>query len=382
MEIYLVGGAVRDKLLGLPVTERDWVVVGAQTKELLALGYRKVGKDFPVFLHPKSHEEYALARTERKTAPGYHGFEFETAEVSLEDDLKRRDLTINAIAQDHNGLIIDPYAGQHDLKNHILRHISPAFSEDPVRVLRVARLAAQLGKFNFTVAAETQKLMQQMVEQGEVDALVPERVWQELHKALNTGHASLFFSLLNNCGALQRLFPEWSKTLFQLHVYPQNPASNINLIALDVSRNKKLSVQISFALLCHNLSALQIQQLCSDYRIPNDFRELAVQLSQNYQTLLNPAPLDALTLLKLLTTTDAFRRPERFSALLESVKVMAEVLQLDHNKHHDLFTQSLQTCSMINVRQLDPEKKMNGQQIAATLKQARLSALKNLLRIN
>ena len=209
MKIYLVGGAVRDLLLHYPFKERDWVVVSADAQQMLDLGYQQVGKDFPVFLHPRTKEEYALARTERKTAAGYTGFEVHaTPDVSLEEDLMRRDLTINAIAQDEQGNIIDPYHGQNDIKNKLLRHVSPAFSEDPVRILRVARFAARYAHLGFTVAPETMQLMTSMVNNGEVDALVAERIWQEMYKALNERNPEVFLTTLRECGALKKILPE------------------------------------------------------------------------------------------------------------------------------------------------------------------------------
>src|SRR5580692_2363603 len=207
MQVYLVGGAVRDALLGLPVKERDWVVVGGTRDELLAQKFREVGRDFPVFLHPESHEEYALARLERKVSPGYRGFAVEFGpEVTLEEDLARRDLTINAIAQSGDGSLLDPYGGRHDLKARLLRHVSPAFVEDPVRILRVARFAARFAPLGFRVAPETAALMRSMVERGEAAALVPERVWQETEKALRESAASVFFQVLRECGALQAIY--------------------------------------------------------------------------------------------------------------------------------------------------------------------------------
>ena len=209
METYLVGGCVRDDLLGRPSKDRDWVVVGSNPDEMLAAGYKSVGKDFPVFLHPKSKEEYALARTERKTAPGYAGFSFHAdADVTLEQDLSRRDLTINALARDEQGNIIDPYRGQQDIKDKILRHVSPAFAEDPVRILRIARFAARFAELGFTIADETMSLMQNMVKSGEVDALVSERVWQETERALGENTPARYFQVLRDCGALVRIFPE------------------------------------------------------------------------------------------------------------------------------------------------------------------------------
>src|SRR5271155_1361932 len=209
MQVYLVGGAVRDALLGLPVKERDWVVVGGTREELLKMNYREVGRDFPVFLHPESHEEHALARLERKVAPGYGGFTVEFGpEVTLEEDLARRDLTINAIAQSSDGTLLDPHGGQRDLEARVLRHVSPAFVEDPVRVLRIARFAARFAPLGFTVAPETMALMRAMVERGEVDALVAERVWLETEKALRESAASVFFQVLRECGALKVVYPE------------------------------------------------------------------------------------------------------------------------------------------------------------------------------
>ncbi len=209
MKSYLVGGAVRDQLLGLPITERDWVVLGETPDSMLSQGFRQVGKDFPVFLHPKSQEEYALARTERKTAPGYTGFILHaTPEVTLEEDLLRRDLTINAIAMAPDGQLIDPFGGQQDLNNRVFRHISPAFSEDPVRILRIARFAARFKHLGFTIAKETQALMADMVKSGEVDALVPERIWAELFKALKEPSPAAFFHTLRACNALERIIPE------------------------------------------------------------------------------------------------------------------------------------------------------------------------------
>ncbi|MDH3948278.1 MAG: multifunctional CCA addition/repair protein, partial [Gammaproteobacteria bacterium] len=220
MQIYKVGGCVRDELLGLPVKDRDWVVVGTTPQEMLDAGYKPVGKDFPVFLHPETHEEYALARTERKTAPGYTGFAFHAAaDVTLEEDLLRRDLTINAMAETPAGELIDPYHGRDDLQHRLLRHVSPAFVEDPVRILRVARFAARLAEFDFQVAEETMRLMREMVSNGEVDALVPERVWQETVRALSEAVPTRFFEVLRECGALAKLFPE----LEQLYGVPQPP---------------------------------------------------------------------------------------------------------------------------------------------------------------
>ena len=257
MEIYLVGGAVRDAMLGRTVTERDWVVVGAHPDDLESQGYQRVGREFPVFLHPKTHEEYALARLERKTRPGYRGFDTEfSPSVTLEDDLKRRDLTINAMAQDAHGTLIDPYGGVRDLNSRILRHVSPAFAEDPVRILRIARFAARYAPLGFTVALETQQLMRAMVDSGEVNALVAERVWVETAKALAEPSPRMFFEVLRDCGALAVIFPE----LAQLDGIPQperwHPEIDTGLhvrMVLDAAAQLSSSARVRFAALTHDL---------------------------------------------------------------------------------------------------------------------------------
>jgi tRNA nucleotidyltransferase (CCA-adding enzyme) len=301
MKTYLVGGAVRDQLLGLPVKEKDWVVVGATVSDMLNAGFRQVGKDFPVFLHPKTAEEYALARTERKVSRGYTGFVFDTSPaVTLEEDLKRRDLTINAMAQTPSGEIIDPYHGQVDLQKKILRHVSAAFAEDPVRILRVARFNA---RFSFDVAPDTLLLMQKMVAQGEVDALIAERVWKELERALLEQHPEKFFTVLADCNALTILFPE---------IIP----AGTGLIALKQAVKISNHPQIRFAALLHTLSENEIKAFCHRYRVPTDYREIAILVAKylsHYQSAKN---LIADDLLNLLLATDAFRRPDRFNYFL------------------------------------------------------------------
>ncbi|MDT8404178.1 multifunctional CCA addition/repair protein [Sulfuriflexus sp.] len=339
MKIYLVGGAVRDKLLGLEPRERDWVVVGGIPDELLARGYRPVGKDFPVFLHPETHEEYALARTERKTGPGYTGFACHAApDVTLEEDLARRDLTINAIAEDENGELIDPFHGREDLKKGLLRHVSPAFVEDPVRILRIARFAARFAHYGFKVAHGTNALMREMVENGEVDALVPERVWKELERSLGEDRPTAFFKVLRGCGALTRLFPE----IDALYGVPQpeqhHPEIDTGVhVMMVVEQACRLSddPRVRFAALTHDLgkgttpeeewpshkgheqrSVKLVQQLCDRYKIPNDYRKLAV-ITAEYHTHVHRAfEIRPATLYKVLEATDAFRRPERFEQFL------------------------------------------------------------------
>jgi tRNA nucleotidyltransferase (CCA-adding enzyme) len=302
MKIYLVGGAVRDELMGLAVKERDWVVVGATPQEMLALGYRPVGKDFPVFLHPETHEEYALARTERKTAPGYKGFIFHAApDVTLEEDLKRRDLTINAMAKSSTGEVIDPYGGREDLKLRLFRHVSPAFVEDPVRILRIARFAARFGKFSVDEA--TLDLMRELVKNGEVDALVAERVWQELEKALLESEPGKFFAVLIDCGALHLLFPELEE----------------RSSGLEALKNAVLSSDealVRFAALLYPLTKAAIEKLCQRYRVPREYQDLAIIVAGHHEAYQRIHSLDAVSLLGLLEALDVFRRPGRLEQFL------------------------------------------------------------------
>ena len=339
MEVYAVGGAVRDELLGLPVKDRDFVVVGASPEEMLARGFRPVGKDFPVFLHPQTNEEYALARTGRKTGPGYQGFVFSAArEVSLGDDLARRDLTINAIARASDGSLIDPHHGVDDLAGRVLRHVGPAFVEDPVRVLRLARLAARFA--DFTVAPETLALMRAMVADGEVDHLVPERVWQELSRGLMADRPSRMFAVLRECGALARLLPE----LDRLYGVPQRAECHPEVdtgvhvtMVVDQSAQRGCALPVRFAALLHDLgkgttpeadlprhpghearSVDLVAGVCARLRVPADCRDLAV-LTARYHGEIHRAPqLDAAALVGLLEKTDALRRPGRFEQLLEA----------------------------------------------------------------
>jgi tRNA nucleotidyltransferase (CCA-adding enzyme) len=339
MQVYLVGGAVRDALLGLAVKERDWVVVGATREELLRLKYREVGRDFPVFLHPDSHEEYALARLERKTAPGYRGFAVEFGpKVTLEEDLARRDLTINAIAQSPDGSLIDPYQGKRDLDARVLRHVSDAFVEDPVRVLRVARFAARFAPLGFKVAPETAALMRSMVERGEVDALVSERVWQETEKALREASASEFFRLLRDCGALKVIYPEVA-ALFGVPQPPQwHPEIDTGvhtLMVLDQAARMSTDTKIRFAALVHDLgkgttpraewpshrgheerSVALIDALADRLRLPSEYRDLSVIVARYHGNVHRAFELRPKTILDILEKTDAFRRPERFSQAL------------------------------------------------------------------
>jgi tRNA nucleotidyltransferase (CCA-adding enzyme) len=339
MQVYLVGGAVRDALLGLPFKERDWVVVGGTRDELLRLRYREVGRDFPVFLHPDSHEEYALARLERKVSPGYRGFAVEFGpEVTLEEDLARRDLTINAIAQADDGSLLDPYGGQHDLKARVLRHVSPAFIEDPVRILRVARFAARFAPLGFQVAPETTALMRAMVERGEVDALVAERVWQETEKALREPGASMFFQVLRECGALKIIYPEID-ALFGVPQpekwHPEIDTGVHTLMVLDQAVLLSGDVKVRFAALVHDLgkattprqewpghkgheerSVTLIEALCDRLKLPSEYRDLSVIVARYHGNVHRAFELRPGTILGIFEKTDAFRRPERFKQAL------------------------------------------------------------------
>ncbi|MCG9753844.1 multifunctional CCA addition/repair protein [Shewanella insulae] len=339
MKIYLVGGAVRDQLLNIPIKDRDYMVVGATAQEMLEQGYRQVGKDFPVFLHPKTQQEYALARTERKTGVGYGGFSVYAApDVTLEEDLLRRDLTINAIAQDEAGQIFDPYGGQSDIERRLLRHVSEAFVEDPLRVLRVARFAARFQPLGFKVAPETMALMQRIAASGELEALTPERVFQEMDKALGTQAPQVFFEVLREAGALTILFPE-IEALFGVpqpeQWHPEIDTGIHTLMVLEQAARLSQDKQVRFAALVHDLGkALSpkeylpkhhdhgqkglplIRTLCERFRVPNDYRDLALLVSDQHQNIHNAFELRAETLVKLFDKADLWRKPERLPQLL------------------------------------------------------------------
>ena len=313
MKIYAVGGAVRDELLGLRVSDRDYVVVGGTPEEMEQLGYKPVGKDFPVFLHPRTHEEYALARTERKVARGYKGFRMHAApDVTLEQDLERRDLTINAMARDESGNLVDPFGGAADLERGLLRHVSPAFVEDPVRILRVARFAA---RFGFAVAPETMSLMRQMVASGEADALVPERVWQEFSRGLMEGQPALMFAVLADAGALGKLLPELALAFEEER--PANDASRALFRSLECAAAEGLALAPRFALLGIGAPSVDaLGALCARLRAPGECRDLALLAHRHFATIRRAGALAAPDLLTLLERCDAFRRPERFEELL------------------------------------------------------------------
>lgn len=361
MQIYLVGGAVRDELLGKPVKERDWVVVDATPEEMIALGFQPVGKEFPVFLHPETHEEYALARTERKVSKGYKGFTFYAAtDVTLEEDLKRRDLTINAMARSPTGELIDPYGGLQDLRNKLLRHVSPAFSEDPVRILRVARFATKMS--DFRIAPETNTLMQKMVENGEVDALVSERVWQEFERALQEEKPVRFFEVLAGCQALKKLFPEIDM-------------KGNGIKALIKATKITSSSVVRFAALLCDLTEISVKNFCQRLRTSGVYQDLAflvVHWLPVYQSITHQPPM---TILQLLKSVDGFRRPERFQQFLFA----CEASTFEKNKiHSNLLNKILHAVKSIDIKPL-VEKKLEGKEFANELHRLQIKIIMKLL---
>ena len=339
MNIYCVGGAVRDELLGLPIKDRDYVVVGATPEAMVKLGYRPVGKDFPVFLHPDTQEEYALARTERKTAKGYKGFQVHASpDVTLEQDLARRDLTINAMAKTADGEMIDPFDGQRDIEAKVLRHVSTAFVEDPVRILRLARFAARFTEF--CVADETMQLMREMVDSGEVDALVPERVWQELSKGIMEAKPSRMFEVLRSCGALARIFPELDRLWGvpqPTQYHPEIDTGIHVMLVVDYAAQQGFSLPVRFAALTHDLgkgttpkdvlprhighemrSVALLKDVVKRLRVPNDCKELAMMVAQFHGKLHAVAHMKTSTMLHFLMELDAIRQPERFQLFLQA----------------------------------------------------------------
>ena len=400
MKIYKVGGAIRDRLLGLPVQDTDWVVVGATPQEMEALGYQKVGQDFPVFLHPQTKEEYALARTERKTAPGYKGFYVHAApDVTLEDDLRRRDLTINAMAETTDGELIDPFGGADDVRTRRLRHVSPAFAEDPVRILRVARFASRFVPLGFQVAEETTALMKKMVDAGEVDALVPERVWTELVRSLAEEQPSQFFEVLRSCGALAVLFPEIDQ-LFGVpqprRYHPEIDSGIHVLMVLDRAAELSEDTRVRFAALVHDLgkgatpaeewprhishedkSVELVKSLCRRLRAPNDFRDLAVLAARYHTHCHRAAELRPGTLLETLEALDAFRRPERLEQFLIVCKADATSrpgFEDEAYPQADIFRKAFKAAKGIDAGKLVADG-YDGEKLAAELRNRRVAAI-------
>lgn len=402
----MVGGAVRDRLLGLPVQDRDWVVVGATPEAMIATGYTPVGKDFPVFLHPQTHEEYALARTERKTARGYHGFEFSTSpDVTLEEDLRRRDLTINAMAQSEDGELIDPYGGLADLQAKVLRHVSDAFAEDPVRILRLARFAARF--VEFSVAAETLVLMRRMVAEGEVDALVPERVWQELSRGLMEPKPSRMFEVLRSCGALARILPEvdrlWGVPQ-RAEYHPEVDTGMHLMLVMDMSARLGASLPVRFACLAHDLgkgttpadilprhvghearSVELVREVCQRLRVPTECRELAEVVAREHGNVHRSDELSAAALVRLLERCDAFRKPQRFAEVLLACECDARGrLGLEGQPYRQrerllAVLEVAQSVPTAELAQQAQERGLKGPQIAQAIHDARIRAVAALL---
>ena len=400
MQVYLVGGAVRDRLLGREVSERDWVVVGATPGELERAGFIPVGRDFPVFLHPKTKEEHALARLERKVAPGYRGFTTEfSADVKLEDDLRRRDLTINAMAQDGNGNIIDPYGGQRDLEARLLRHVSEAFAEDPVRILRVARFAARYAPLGFHVADETLALMRQMVADGEAGALVAERVWTETEKALGEPCPDVFISVLRDCGALKVVYPEID-ALFGVPQpekwHPEIDTGVHQLMALREAVRLGGGVTVRFAVLMHDLGkgvtpaerlpshpghedagVALVEQLAARLRVPNHLRELAVMTARYHTHVHRASELRADTVLKTLESCDALRRPERFEDFLLACEADArgrKGLESRDYPQRGFFAAARAAVAGVTLT-AEERAGLSGEQIGQELRKRRIAAI-------
>ncbi len=400
MKVYLVGGAVRDELLGLESGERDWVVVGSTPDEMLKAGYKPVGRNFPVFLHPDTREEYALARTERKTAPGYHGFSFHASpEVTLEQDLERRDLTVNAMARDDSGAIIDPFVGRNDLSGKLLRHVSPAFAEDPVRILRLARFRSRFHELGFEIAAETRDLMNKMVQDGEVDALVPERVWQETVRALGEKHPRLFFEVLHECGAMKAIFPELD-ALFGVpqpeKYHPEVDTGLHTLMTLDVAARLTDDVAVRFAALTHDLGKAEtpavqlpghrghekrgvrlVRAMAQRLGIPRDFRELAIRVAEFHCHCHRAQELKPATMLKVIEAVDAIRNPDRFERFLQACEADARGRKgLESNPYPQAILFRRAHAAALTVSADDVEdKNLTGQKLGNRIRQLRVKAI-------
>ena len=402
MKAYLVGGAVRDRLLGHPVKERDWVVVGETPESMIARGFRPVGRDFPVFLHPQSHEEYALARTERKTAPGYRGFAVHASpEVTLEQDLLRRDLTINAMAQDASGRLIDPFGGQRDLEARLLRHVSPSFSEDPVRVLRVARFAARYAHLGFSVASETLALMREMAACGEIDALVPERVWAELVKALAEPSPAAFFSVLRECGALARLFPEIDR-LFgvpqPVEHHPEIDTGVHTLLVLQQAARLSADPLVRFAALTHDLGKgltapelwphhhghekaglALLENLCSRLKAPKAYQRLAGKVMRYHGLCHRSRELRAATLVDLLQRLDALRKTNQLDQFLAACEADAKGRPGYEDRPYPQaeWIRQVQRAALSVTPDALLEKGLRGKALGRELRQLRIQAVRS-----
>ncbi len=406
MKYYLVGGAVRDELLGLTVRERDWCVVGATPEELAGRGFRQVGKDFPVYLHPETGEEYALARTERKTTPGYHGFAFDTsASVTIEEDLRRRDFTINAVARDETGRLIDPFGGKADIDKRLIRHVSDAFAEDPVRILRAARFAARFAGLGFRIAPETRDMMRHMVAAGEADVLVAERVWKETENALAGEQPWLYFEALRSCGALRVVFPEID-ALFGVPQpakwHPEIDTGMHTMLVLQAASRLSSDVEVRFAAIAHDLGkattqtedlpshpgherrgAVIIESMAERLRVPRRFRDLAL-LAAEFHTLCHRArELRVETLVKLLEKTDAFRRPGRFEQFLLACEADARGRTGHESRPYEqaaFLRKVLQAAASVDAAAISSGQ--DGADISAAMRSARASAVREFLAVN
>ncbi|WP_239798086.1 multifunctional CCA addition/repair protein [Candidatus Nitrotoga arctica] len=402
MKIYSVGGAVRDELLGLPVNDHDWVVVGSTPEDMVTRGYKPVGKDFPVFLHPDRHEEYALARTERKTAPGYRGFAIHAApDVTLEQDLLRRDFTINAIARDQDGNLVDPYNGIADLRAGILRHVSSAFSEDPVRILRAARFVA---RFGFNIAPETLSLMRAMVANGEVDALVPERVWQELARGLMEKVPSRFFFTLRDCGALEKILPEVD-ALFGVpqppKYHPEIDCGIHTMLVLDDAAQHDYPLEVRFSALTHDLgkgntpaeilprhigheirSVDLLRTLCVRLRVTNECRDLSLLVARYHGNVHRAPELRPDTIVAILQSCDAWRRPERFAHLLQACASDARGRtghEQDAYPQADYLLRMLRATQTVNAGEIAQQCE-DKNAIADKVREARIMAVERVIK--
>lgn len=404
MQVYLVGGAVRDKLLDIPVYDKDWVVVGSSPDEMLSQGFTAVGKDFPVFLHPKTKQEYALARTERKSGAGYTGFECHfAADVTLEEDLIRRDLTINAMAQAEDGTLIDPYGGQRDLNDRILRHVSDAFIEDPLRVLRLARFAAKLSHLGFVVAEETMALMAQIASSGELEHLTAERVWQEWHKSLSTKNPEVFLSVLRDCGALKVVLPELDRLFGVPQPEKWHPEIDTGIHTLMVAKQAaqlSQSLPVRFAAQVHDLGKgvtpesewpshkmhchtgiKIIKKLCERVRVPNEFKELALLVCEQHSNIHRAAELKASTKLKILNKLDVWRKPERLDEVLLCCQAdHSGRLGCEDNPYPQkaIFEAAYQAALSINVKDIIADG-FQGKAIRDELEKRRIEAISSLI---
>ena len=401
MNIYRVGGCVRDRLLGLPVNDIDWVVTGATADEMLALGYKSIGRDFPVFLHPETRQEYALARSERKTGPGYRGFEINAdPSTTIEQDLLRRDLTINAIAEDEQGTLVDPYGGQRDIEDRLLRHVSDAFVEDPVRVLRVARFAARLHRLGFTLAPDTREMIRQMGESGELDALVAERVWQELSRALDEPDPAVFFETLRECGVLVYLFPE-IEALYGVpqtaRYHPEVDTGVHLMMALQKSAELGFDNETRFAVLMHDLGKATtpaitlpghhghelrgkklVKTFCRKWKVPKSYTELALITTEFHTHVHRAFDLKPSTLLKLFTQADSLRKPERFQKMLDACLADVRGRKNFENSAYPQAGYLARLSASLRAMDLSPlqSRGLEGKALGEAIRKQRLALLK------